>query len=78
MDSNGNLYFVLINPLALACWDTSTPFSRDNIKTLVTNNQTLQFASGVKVIRNLSGVEELWAITNRFQVKQHLRNSTFN
>lgn len=68
MDSNGNLFFVLVNPLALACWDSSTPYSTDNIKIVLQNDATLQFASGLKVIRNLDGVEELWVATNRFQV----------
>lgn len=73
MDSNGNLYFVLYNPIALACWDSSTPYSRDNIKVIHQNDATLQFGSGVKVIKNLAGVEEIWILTNRFQVEVHLK-----
>lgn len=68
MDSNGNLFFVLVNPLALVCWDSSTPYSTENIKVVVQNDATLQFASGLKIIRNLDNVEELWVATNRFQV----------
>lgn len=68
MDSNGNLYFVLVNPLALVCWDSSTPYSIENIKMIYQNDATLQFASGLKIAKNLNGLEELWVITNRFQV----------
>lgn len=68
MDSNGNLFFVLINPLALVCWDTSLPYSPENIKIVERNDSTLQFASGMKIIRNLDGNEEIWIITIRFQV----------
>lgn len=68
MDSNGNLFFVLMNPIAIACWDTTTPYSIENIKIVLQNDSTLQFASGVKVIKNLLGQEELWIVTNRFQV----------
>jgi len=67
MDSNGNLFFVLMNPLALVCWDSSTTYSPQNIRVVVQNNSTLQFASGLKIIKNLSGVEEIFIMTNRFQ-----------
>jgi len=67
MDCNGNLFFVLMKPLALVCWDTSTPYCPQNIKIVVQNDLTLQFASGLKIIKNLSGVEEIFIMTNRFQ-----------
>ena len=68
MDSNGNLFFVLMNPIALACWDSSTPYSTKNIKIVLENRATLQFASGLKIAKNLQGSEEIWIMTNRFQV----------
>jgi hypothetical protein len=74
MDSNGNLFFVLMNPIAVACWDTSLPYSVENIKVVLQNDATLQFASGVKVIKNLLGQEELWVITNRFQVTNSINS----
>ncbi|XP_070509323.1 dopaminechrome tautomerase-like isoform X2 [Chironomus tepperi] len=67
MDKNGNLFFVLLNPLAIVCWDSSTSYKTDNIKILYRNDETLQFASGMKVVTNLSGEEELWLVTNRLQ-----------
>lgn len=68
MDSNGNMFFVLMDPIALVCWDSSKPYSSENIKIVQENGATLQFASGLKIVKNLFGVEELWVMTNRFQV----------
>ena len=68
MDSNGNLFFVLMNPIVLACWDSSTAYLTKNIKVVLENRETLQFASGLKIIRNREGAEEIWIMTNRYQV----------
>lgn len=68
MDSYGNLFFGLEDPIAVACWDSEKPFTRENIQIVARNNQNLQFVSGLKVIRNKKGKEELWAISCRFQV----------
>lgn len=68
MDSNGNLFFVLTNPIALACWDSSTPYTQSNIQIIHRNDVTLQFASGLKIVKNILGQDELWILTNRFQV----------
>lgn len=68
MDSNGNLFFVLMNPIALACWNTAKVYSPENIKIVRQNDTTLQFASGMKILKNLNGFEEIWIMTNRFQV----------
>jgi hypothetical protein len=71
MDKNGNVFFVLLNPLAIVCWDSSTSYKTDNIKILYRNDETMQFASGVKVITNMVGDEELWLVTNRLQVRNN-------
>lgn len=68
MDSYGNLWFVLLNPIALCCWDSRLPYNRDNIKVVVRDDVTLQFASGLKVIKNTLGEEEIWTSSIRFQV----------
>lgn len=69
IDSNGNLYFGLNAQNAIACWDTSKrPLTRSAVKVLLKDDDRLQFASGMKVIRNTDGEEELWIVTNRFQV----------
>jgi hypothetical protein len=57
----------LVNPPAIACWDTSSDYKVDNLKIIARNRQTLQFASGVKVIRHFRGQEQLWVLTNRLQ-----------
>lgn len=68
MDSHGNLFFGLENPIAIACWDSDRPYTRDNMKIVAQNENNLQFVSGMKVITNRKGKEELWAISCRFQV----------
>lgn len=72
MDSNGNMFFVLLEPLALVCWDSSANYTTENFKIIYQNDETLQFASGVKVVKNAVGMEELWVLTNRFQVRRRL------
>lgn len=69
MDSNGNLFFGLETPSAIACWDSEKQYTRENINIAVQNENTLQFVSGLKVIVNRKGKEELWALSCRFQVK---------
>lgn len=69
IDSNGNLFFGLNSLNSLACWDTTKkPLNRAAVKTLVKDDEKLQFSSGMKVIRNTDGDEELWIVTDRFQV----------
>lgn len=67
IDRNGNLFFILMDPPSIACWDSSKPYTNENIRIVHRNDQTLQFAAGVKVKQNLNGDEELWILTNRFQ-----------
>lgn len=67
MDSQGNLFFGLMNPIAVACWDSDKPYTPDNIHIVSQNDATLQFSSGVKVVKNRKGREELWVLTCRFQ-----------
>ena len=68
MDRNGNLFFGLMDPIGIACWDSKRSYSRDNMRIVSQNDVTLQFASGMKVITNTKGREELWVATCRFQV----------
>lgn len=48
--------------------DIRTDYTKQNIKIVVQNDETLQFMTGVKVVTNGNGEEELWMLTNRFQV----------
>lgn len=69
IDSCGNLFFGLNSLDEIACWDTEKrPYNRGAIRTLVKDDVKLQFASGMKIKRNTEGEEELWVLTNRFQV----------
>lgn len=67
MDSKGNLYFALLEEISIVSWDGVQPYEKDNFKTLAQNDTTLQFPSGMKVIRNMNYEEELWVATNRYQ-----------
>ena len=51
MDRNGVMFFGLMTDLAIACWNSKhfPEFGGHNIEKLVVNEETLQFASGVKV-----------------------------
>lgn len=68
MDSHGNLYFGLMEPIAIGCWNSSTEYDRSNIKIVENNRETLQFVSGMKVIKNAFEQESLWICTNRLPV----------
>lgn len=69
MDRNGNLFFGLNEPLALGCWDSGDGiYNADTVRMIAKNETTLQFVSGIKVVRNEFGKEDLWVSTCRFQV----------
>ncbi|KAL0841218.1 hypothetical protein ABMA28_014953 [Loxostege sticticalis] len=67
MDRNGIMYFGLMEPPSIWCWNSATEFSPRNFHQVAVNRETLQFASGVKVINNLKGEQELWVLTSSFQ-----------
>jgi hypothetical protein len=58
-----------MSPSAISCWHSGSPYKRDNLKMIARHRETLQFASGVKVIRNPQSIEELWVVTNKFQYR---------
>lgn len=49
MDRNGNLFFGLINPIGLGCWDSTRSYGRETVRVVAQNDDTLQFPSGLKV-----------------------------
>ncbi|XP_068631544.1 dopaminechrome tautomerase-like isoform X1 [Battus philenor] len=67
MDRDGIMYFGLMDPPSIWCWNSATEFSPRNFHEIDINRETLQFASGVKVVNNLKGEQELWILTCRFQ-----------
>nr|UNO36947.1 yellow-d2 [Bactrocera tryoni] len=56
-----------LEPIGLFGWDIRTPYTHQNRLLLAENPTTLQFISGLKVIRNLEGKEEVWMLSNRLQ-----------
>lgn len=67
MDKNGNLFFGLMDPTSIACWNYQKPYTKANIRILAIGD-ALQFTSGMKIVINSAGYEELWFLTNRLQV----------
>ncbi|KAJ2946022.1 hypothetical protein O0L34_g4942 [Tuta absoluta] len=67
MDRNGVLYFGLMEPPSIWCWNTATGFSQSNFHQIAVDREALQFATGVKIINNLEGEQELWVLTSSLQ-----------
>ncbi|ALC42499.1 yellow-d, partial [Drosophila busckii] len=67
MDSHNNLYCVNFNPIQLFAWNTKTPYTKRYFINLPGNASELEFVSGIKVVRNPMGQEELWLCSIRFQ-----------
>lgn len=67
IDRRGIMYFGIMDPPSILCWNTATSFSPRNFHRIAVNRETLQFASGVKVVNNLEGEQELWVLTSSFQ-----------
>ncbi|XP_049868939.1 protein yellow-like isoform X2 [Pectinophora gossypiella] len=67
MDRNGIMYFGLMEPPSIWCWNSATEYSPRNFHRIAMDRETLQFASGVKIINNLKGEQELWVLTSSFQ-----------
>lgn len=68
MDLNGNLFFGSINPPGIGCWDSSRPYNNANLRLLAQNDVTMQFISGLKIIKGRNG-PEIWVLSCRFQVR---------
>ncbi|KAG8041561.1 hypothetical protein G9C98_002854 [Cotesia typhae] len=64
---DGVLFFQLAEYTAIACWNMQRPFTPDNIEVISLDEEALQYVSGIKVITNSEGIEELWLNTNRLQ-----------
>lgn len=67
IDKNGISYFANMEDTTIMCWNTDELYGGDNLDVIEKNNIELQFPSGIKVIRNNKGKQELWAITTSFQ-----------
>lgn len=67
MDRNGVLFFGLVTPCSMACWNSATEYSLKNMDIIAHDHTTLQFPSGVKIVNNLKGEQELWILSCRLQ-----------
>ncbi|KAI4484280.1 hypothetical protein M0804_007736 [Polistes exclamans] len=63
----GVIFFQLVQLTAIACWDIEKPFAPENVVIICQDEEILQYVSGIKVITNNHGEEELWFNTNRLQ-----------
>lgn len=63
----GAIFFQLVQLTAIACWNIEKPFAPENIVMIAQDEEKLQYVSGIKVIVNDRGEEELWINTNRLQ-----------
>ncbi|XP_012288242.1 major royal jelly protein 1 [Orussus abietinus] len=80
MSRKGVLFFQLAQLTTLACWNIERPFLEENIVPIVQDETNLQYISGIKVITNIFGEEELWFNTNRLQktINKTLRPTEVN
>ncbi|CAH1277858.1 unnamed protein product, partial [Diabrotica balteata] len=68
IDSNGIMYFGLVGEVKVACFNTRIgDYGGQGSGIVADNPVTLQFPTGVKVVRNKRGDDELWILTSRFQ-----------
>ncbi|XP_063533967.1 protein yellow-like isoform X1 [Cydia strobilella] len=67
MDRDGVLFFGLMDPPSIWCWNSATEYTPRNFHQIAIDRETLQFASGMKIINNLKGDQELWILTSSFQ-----------
>lgn len=67
IDGRNNVYCVTFNPVKLFVWNVNSPYNSRNFGNLPAKSDDLQFVSGMKVLRNREGQEELWMLSNRYQ-----------
>ncbi|XP_053976157.1 major royal jelly protein 1-like [Hylaeus volcanicus] len=63
----GVIFFQLVQLTAVACWNIEKPFTPENVVIIAQDELTLQYVSGIKIVVNRRGEEELWFVTNRLQ-----------
>ncbi|KAF5287518.1 hypothetical protein FQA39_LY04146 [Lamprigera yunnana] len=65
IDRRGVAYFGLAADTSLNCWNTASPYGERNILQLYKNKETLQYLTGLKVIKLKNGTEEVWFVNTR-------------
>lgn len=71
----GVAFFGLMSDITINCWNINSDDYGRYIHTVYSNPTTMQFPSGMKVVVNPAGEEELWIMTARFQ---KLMNDGYN
>nr|XP_033183503.1 uncharacterized protein LOC117153503 [Bombus vancouverensis nearcticus] len=69
MNHDGVLFYGLLSDLAIGCWNSKhyPQFGGKNNEIIVSNPETLQFPSGLKIITSKKGKQELWVLSVSFQ-----------
>ncbi|KAK4874682.1 hypothetical protein RN001_014042 [Aquatica leii] len=62
---NGVAFFGLASPTSIDCWNTFNTYGNEFIYEVYKNETTLQHISGLKIITDPSGREELWFANTR-------------
>ncbi|XP_054276546.1 protein yellow-like [Macrosteles quadrilineatus] len=69
MDDHGVLFYNSIDKSSVACWDSSKPYRKENLLTLMNDEEKLIFPSDIRV----DSLRTLWVISDRMPV--HLFSS---
>ncbi|XP_008543960.1 protein yellow [Microplitis demolitor] len=77
MNNDGILFYGSMSDTAIRCWNSKNypEFGGSNVDIAVANSKTLQFISGLKIVKMNSSKEQIWVITGRFQ---KLMSNTLN
>lgn len=68
MDGEGAaVFFSVLTKNSLNCWNPRLPYNENNIVELDRDDETFQFATGMKIIRDRNNKEWLMGLTSRFQ-----------
>lgn len=67
MSETGTLLCGLVQPASILAWNILQPYNQQSLALVIEDEQRLQFTSGLKIVRNHEGKEEMWALSNRLQ-----------
>ncbi|KAL7737046.1 hypothetical protein ACLKA6_005267 [Drosophila palustris] len=67
MSETGMLLCGLVQPPSIVAWNIRQPYKHENLALVIQDENRLQFTSGMKIVRNHEGKEELWTLSNRLQ-----------
>jgi len=67
MSETGMLLCGLVQPPSIMAWNIRQQYKHENLALVIHDEKRLQFPSGMKIVRNHEGKEELWVLSNRLQ-----------